>query len=350
MFVPVHNETSEVMLGKTQATAVSHVNIGEAHRRSLRYAGTEGVLAPSYTLLPYLPSLPGTVVPHTEEIYGFDHKGIYYTPGTPVVITYHGGRNSVLSPQKKLQALALHEHAANVRKAARSDITVREDDDVLEARIRNNFNVGFLRWARAEAEVYSSEPLSLTEAHDGLCYEAPHQGITRVGTVVLDEIYPGEDVYTRRDIVGEMLAGRMPDGSPLVVFPYGWYFREGAPSGYKPHAVVRPLDLVRESFSGYQELGNLLDDTGRVKDSQLVVLAGGGQRPYAFLQRLCDGLRKREIAPGWGSIGLSHPYNHSAFDESTPQARWLSLSSQPGAALGEETLPTFGRYIVVPQI
>lgn len=352
MFVPIHNETREGMLGRTPVTVVSHNNIAEAHRRALACAETTGrAIAPSYALLPYLPFMPGRVIPNTEEIYGIDTQGIYAKPGTPVVITYHGGQGSILSPATKLKAFALHEHTQDTQNAERRLITVAEDDNVLEARIRDNFEVGFINWLdNGSAEVstrgsrFEPTPWEPSPPYGSACCDRPLQGLTNIGTVVLEDVYPG------RDIVTEMLNGRMPDGSPLLVFPYGWYLHEGAPSGYKPHAVVRPLELVRESFSGLQEPGNFLDDTGRVKDSQLVTLAGGGQGARQFLRTMFN--------QGWGKsdkdwenrIGLSHPYNHPAFDESLPQARWMSIDSTPATALGGgDALYTFGRYMVVPK-
>ena len=76
--------------------------------------------------------------------------------------------------------------------------------------------------------------------------EAGKGGINNLYAAVLSDVYAGKDVLT------DLLHGGLPDGESIPVLPYEQLRSEGAPADFQRFAVVRTLELARQTEVYFQ--------------------------------------------------------------------------------------------------
>ncbi len=138
------------------------------------------------------------------------------------------------------------------------------------------------------------------------------RGFTRVFSVDLEQLLP------KKEVISDLLHGYMPDETEIPVLSYGQFLTEGAPNDFKRYAVVRSLEQAKETFSGIQSIDNLLDESSKIKNKQLIVHAGGVKQGKDFIERA----KKR-----YSTIGVYHPFNHKNFNPDKPQGHFLCLGA-----------------------
>ena len=113
---------------------------------------------------------------------------------------------------------------------------------------------------------------------------------------------------------------RLLDNTYVDVVAYDQFLEEKIIRGYtSPFAVVRPLSLARETISGNESVERLLDHSGEVRDSQVIVYTGGKKEAQRFIDKT--------VHIKWSTLGVWHPFNLAAFNPEKSQARFLYLGS-----------------------
>jgi len=79
------------------------------------------------------------------------------------------------------------------------------------------------------------------------------------------------------------------------------------------------LSLARETISGNESVERLLDHSGEVRDSQVIVYTGGKKEAQRFIDKT--------VHIKWSTLGVWHPFNLAAFNPEKSQARFLYLGS-----------------------
>ena len=110
------------------------------------------------------------------------------------------------------------------------------------------------------------------------------------------------------------LAGRMPDGADIPVYPYE-EFRNGISGLPLRYGVVLDIELARKSKRGYEEFEVLKDDPN------MIVRAGGVEPNIAYLDKY-QARHNTTLAGNW------HPYNRIDLDQ--PQTRITFLAGNRG--------------------
>jgi len=253
-------------------------NMGAAKEAAEKYAKKhKGFVAPMHLLLRNFPHFDWHTA-NMEDISGFDKEGIFVSKNEPVVITYQGGFNG---------------------------------DGVL-----------------------SSEKIK--QALE--LYDQKKGGLNAVYAAVLADLYPNKEV------IAELLRGNMPDGQKVDIFSYRQILageNKQHNAEFRPYAIVRPLSLARETVSGYGSIDRLTDDKGKVKDSQVIVYAGGVEEA----QNVIDNARRKFKS---GKLGVWHPFNLDKFSPEQEQARvgYLGVSGD-GSLIGDYGLSNNARFVGV---
>lgn len=144
-----------------------------------------------------------------------------------------------------------------------------------------------------------------------------------------------DEVFLKRDVLGDLLQGILPDGSRIDLFSYeqvlaGEHYNHIR--DLKRFGIVRTLDLAKKTKPGYQTIDNnlLILDGEEVKhiDSQVVVYAAGVQEGVDLLNNKVQypypgnpTLRGNDSFPVW------HAFNSPEFRLDKPQGRILFLDS-----------------------
>ncbi len=113
---------------------------------------------------------------------------------------------------------------------------------------------------------------------------------------------------------GNVLRGRLPDGSEIPVYPFS-DFKRGIADLPMRYAVVMDFEMARQSKSGYEKFEVLKDDPN------LIVRAGGVEPLAAYL----DKARDRNDTK---LMGTWHRYDR--IDPDQPQTRIPRLSGNKG--------------------
>ena len=159
----------------------------------------------------------------------------------------------------------------------------------------------------------------------------------------MNELYAAKlnDVFDGKDVFADLLHGGMPDGTKIMVISYDQLANEGSPGGFQRYAVVRPLELARKTFSGYEGIDRLTDGEGNVKDSQVITYAGGVQEGQNVIKRAKESFKSKKL-------GVWHPFNSDKFNPDEPQGRVLFLNSDDNNGLiGSYGLDVIGRFVGV---
>jgi len=124
----------------------------------------------------------------------------------------------------------------------------------------------------------------------------------------------------------EVLAGRMPDGTEVPVYPFE-EFKQGISDLPIRYGVIIDYELARQSLRGYEDIEVLKDDPN------MIVRAGGVEANAAYLDKFRD-RHNTKLMGHW------HPYNR--IDPDQPQTRILFLAGNQGG-WGSD-VDDFGEY------
>ena len=112
----------------------------------------------------------------------------------------------------------------------------------------------------------------------------------------------------------DVLAGRLPDGTEIPVYPFE-EFKRGIADRPMRYGVVLDYELARQSSSGYVEFDVLKDDPN------MIVRAGGVAEAVAYLDKF-QARHNTKLMGHW------HPYN--SIDPDQPQTSTLYLAGNEG--------------------
>ena len=119
----------------------------------------------------------------------------------------------------------------------------------------------------------------------------------------------------------DVLAGRLPDGTDIPVFPFD-EFRQGVADLPRRYAVIMDFEMAKNCRSGYEKFDDLKDDP------LMIVRAGGVAAAAKYLDRA----RSRHNT---ATMGSWHPFN-SIIDLDQPQTRVPNLAGNNGGTGTEE--------------
>ena len=124
----------------------------------------------------------------------------------------------------------------------------------------------------------------------------------------------------------DVLAGRLPDGSELPVYPFA-EFKQGISDLPIRYGVILDYELARKSLRGYEEFEVLKDDPN------MIVRAGGVEANAAYLDKFRD-RHNTDLMGHW------HPYNRINPDQSQTRVPFLA-GNQGGWGTEDDD---FGEY------
>ena len=116
-----------------------------------------------------------------------------------------------------------------------------------------------------------------------------------------------------------LLAGRLPDGTEIPVYPFS-EFRRGIAELPRRYAVVLDFELARKTEKGFTPFEVLKEEPN------FIVRAGGREAAAAYLDRF----QARHYTKLMGNF---HPFNH--IDPDQPQTRVIFLAGNQGGVGGE---------------
>ena len=124
---------------------------------------------------------------------------------------------------------------------------------------------------------------------------------------------------SEREVQG-VLAGKLPDGAEIPVFPFD-EFKRGVANLPRRYAVVMDFETVRQSTRGYETFDIL-------KDEPLIIVRAGGVEPLAAY------LDKAQARHNTAVMGNWHPFNR--IDPDQPQTRVQFLAGNEGGVGTED--------------
>lgn len=159
------------------------------------------------------------------------------------------------------------------------------------------------------------------------------RGLNKVYAAVFRDLY-------KTNVLRDMLNGGIPDGRTIAVFSYDQLVAGECPRDGSEYVVVRPLSLAKKTDSGYRPIARLVDEEGKVIDSQVITYSGGVQDAQFVIDNAKWKFRS-------GNLGVWHPFNVEDFDPEEVQGRVLLVGDNDYIGLGGDNfLNDDGRFLV----
>jgi acetyl esterase/lipase len=194
---------------------------------------------------------------------------------------------------------------------------------LLHARVGAGFdNIVWNSWFTANSEeCVARTPQGnhvLVEVHGGGVFSSPERILTLYHASVARSCKLGfTGPFAGKILAGEardLLAGKLPDGSEIPVYPFE-EFRQGIAGLPRKYAVILDFETARQCPSGYQAFDDLREDP------LMIMRAGGAEAAAAYLDRLRDRGQPQDM-------GNWHIFPE--VDPDQPQASILLLYGGPG--------------------